>query len=479
MCYLFYFVIFVNSNFYFLWYNQKKNKHTDWYSMKDLTKGNPLKLILLFAIPVFIGQLFHLFYSLVDTRIVGEILGESSLAAVGSTTSVSDLVSGFLNGLTNGFAIIIATYFGANIEKDMKKSIAGTVILSTCTALFLSIICLLLLKPILIFLNIPDSIMAESSSYLKIIIIGLLAPTLCNTCMAILRAIGDSFTPLVFLVIAAILNIILDYTFILAFHSGVAGAAIATVISQVVSVLLCYLYMKKKYPLLLLTKEDFRIPKEIYQKLISSGLSMGFMVSFVYFGTLALQTSINLFGTTIIVAHTAARKITSILMLPFSVISTTIATYCGQNYGAGKYSRIREGVTKTIQLTFIWCIFVIILTYTLAPQMTKLITATDVTEIISTATLYLKINTIFYFVPAIICTLRNSLQGIGDTKTPVFSSSIELIGKVLVALFLAPKLGYMGIIIAEPIVWFIMVIPLIAVFLKNAIFSKYASDTSE
>lgn len=447
--------------------------------MKDLTKGNPLKLILLFAIPVFIGQLFHLFYSLVDTRIVGQILGESSLAAVGSTTSVSDLLTGFLNGLTNGFAIIIATYFGANTEKNMKKSIAGTIILSTCTALFLSIICLLFLKPILIFLNIPDSIMAESSSYLKIIIIGLLAPTLCNTCMAILRAIGDSFTPLVFLVIAAILNIILDYAFILGFHSGVAGAAIATVISQVVSVILCCLYIKKKYPLLLLKREDFRISKEIYQKLISSGLSMGFMVSFVYFGTLALQTSINLFGTTIIVAHTAARKITSILMLPFSVISTTIATYSGQNYGAGKFSRIREGVTKTIQLTFIWCIFVIILTYTLAPQMTKLITATEVTKIISTATLYLKINTIFYFVPAIICTLRNSLQGIGDTKTPVFSSSIELIGKVLVALFLAPKLGYMGIIIAEPIVWFIMVIPLIAVFLKNPVFSKHPLDTNE
>ncbi len=285
-----------------------------------------------------------------------------------------------------------------------------------------------------------------------------------------LRAIGDSFTPLLFLVAASFMNIFLDYIFILQLHAGVAGAALATVISQSVSALFCFAYMREKYPMLTLRKEDFAFAPEIYKKLLSAGMSMAFMVSFVSLGTLVLQTSINTFGTEIIVAHTAARKVTSIFMLPFSVLGTTLATYCGQNLGAGKYSRIKKGLRDTVLLTFGWCICVIILAYTVSPALVKLITATFDKKVISTASLYLKVNTSFYFVPAVICLFRNSMQGIGDGRTPVLSSSLELIGKVIIALLLAPAIGYMGIIAAEPIVWVIMVIPLIVNMVRNPVF---------
>lgn len=437
--------------------------------MKSLTSGKPLKVILTFAVPLFIGQLFQLFYSLVDTRIVGETLGETSLAAVGATTTLSDMIIGLLNGFTNGAAIIIATHFGANDEEKMKKAIGGTVLLGSGFALLVSAVCLLCLNPILGFLNIEDEMLSEARSYIGVVLAGLLAAVLYNVCAAVLRAIGDSFTPLIFLIVASFLNIGLDYAFILFLDMGVAGAAYATILSQAVSALLCFIYMRKKYPVLVLTKEDMKFSRKIYHSLFAMGISMGFMVSFVNLGTLALQTSINTFGTNIIVAHTAARKATSIFMLPFSVLGTTLATYCGQNLGAGQYARIKAGIRDTVLFTFGWCLCVILVAYTLSPQLIRMITASSEQEIMDTASLYLKVNTSFYFVPAVICLFRNSMQGFGDSKTPIFSSSLELIGKVVIACFLAPKIGYMGIIVSEPIVWIIMVIPLIVNMVRSPI----------
>ena len=437
--------------------------------MKNLTTGKPIKLILLFAIPLFTGQLFQLFYSLVDTRIVGSTLGDTALAAVGATSTLSDMLNGLLNGFTNGYAIIIATYFGANDEKQMKKSIGGTVLLGVAFAVILSAICLIFLNPILGFLNISKDILPQSKAYISVVLAGLLAATVYNICASILRALGDTFTPLIFLIVATFLNIFLDYAFILYLHMGVSGAALATVISQAVSALLCFLYMRKKYPSLTLCREDFRIPRHLYRKLLSMGTSMGFMSSFVNLGTLSLQTAINTFGTNIIVAHTAARKASSIFMLPFGVFGTTLATYCGQNLGAGKYSRIKTGIRDTVLLTFLWSAGVILVAYTLSPVLIRAITDTTEPEVIENASLYLKVNTSFYFVPSVICLFRNSMQGFGDSKTPVFSSSLELICKVLVAFLLAPAIGYMGIIVAEPIAWFIMVVPLIVNMARNPV----------
>ena len=438
--------------------------------MKDLTQGKPLKLILLFAIPLFIGQLFQLFYGLVDIRIVGQTLGESSLAAVGATTTLSDLMVGLLNGLTNGFAIIIATFFGAKDEKNMKKAIAGTALLGGGCAIIISILSLLFLPLILNLLHISEDIMPQAMEYISIILAGLIVSTLYNVCAAILRAMGDSFTPLLFLIISSFLNIGLDYAFILLLHTGVGGAALATVLSQGVSALLCFIYMKKKYPSLRLCKEDFSIGRNVLKKLLETGISMAFMTSLVQFGTLALQTSINTFGNATIVAHTAARKLTSIFFLPTSVLGTTLATYCGQNLGAGKYSRIKKGIKQTVLLNMGWWIITLVIIHTILPLFIQLITATTDPEVVNTAVLYLKVNSPFYFVTIIICLFRNSMQGFGDSKTPVFSSSLELIGKVLIATFLSPVIGYWGIIVSEPIVWFVMVIPLIVNMIRNPIF---------
>ncbi|RHV50287.1 MATE family efflux transporter [Lachnospiraceae bacterium OM04-12BH] len=437
--------------------------------MKDLTKGKPIRLILLFAVPLFVGQLFQLFYSLADTRIVGQTLGDEALAAVGATTTLSDMLLSFLNGLTNGFAIVIATCFGAKDESQMKKAMGGTILLGSCCAVALSGLCLLNMSGLLKLLNISPELFAAARGYIGIVIAGLLAATLYNICAAMLRAIGDSFTPLLFLILAAFLNIAMDYGFILCLHTGVEGAAYATVIAQAVSAFLCFLYMRRKYPQLTLKKEDFKPDMVLYKKLFGAGLSMGFMTSLVGVGTMALQTSINTFGTDIIVAHTAARKISSIYMLPFSVMGTTLATYCGQNLGAGKYSRIRKGIRDTVLVTFVWCTGVIISAYTVAPWLIRTVTATQKKDIIDTASLYLRVNTPFYYVPTVICLFRNSMQGFGDNRTPVISSSLEMIGKVLIALLLAPAIGYYGIIVAEPIVWFIMVIPLVVNMVRSPV----------
>lgn len=440
--------------------------------MKNLTEGKPLKRILQFALPLFIGQLFQLFYSLVDTRIVGETLGEAALAAVGSTSTLSDLLMSLLMGILNGFGIVIATYFGAKNENNMKKAIASTILFGTGMAIIISVLSLCFLAPLLQFLNVSEDLLPNAKSYISVILAGLVIATLYNVCASILRAIGDSFTPLLFLILSAVLNIFLDYTFILNFHMGVAGAAYATVLSQAVSAVLCFLYMWKKYPNLHLCREDFRLDREVCRRMFATGSSMAFMSAFVQFGTFALQTSINTFGTNTIVAHTAARKATSIFMMPWGALGTTLATFCGQNLGAGKYSRIKTGLRDTVIVGWSWSLLVILMANTIAPQIIQTITATTETEIIETATLYLRVDTAFYFVPTIICLFRNSMQGFGDTKTPVFSSALELITKVAVAFLLAPAIGYWGIIVCEPIAWIIMVIPLVVNMVRSPVFKK-------
>ena len=440
--------------------------------MKNLTEGKPLKRILQFALPLFIGQLFQLFYSLVDTRIVGETLGEASLAAVGSTSTLSDLLMSLLMGILNGFGIVIATYFGAKNETNMKKAIASTILFGTDMAVIISVLSLCFLAPLLQFLNVSEDLLPNAKAYISVILAGLVIATLYNVCASILRAIGDSFTPLLFLILSAVLNIFLDYTFILNFHMGVAGAAYATVLSQAVSAVLCFLYMWKKYPNLHLCREDFRLDREVCHRMFATGSSMAFMSAFVQFGTFALQTSINTFGTNTIVAHTAARKATSIFMMPWGALGATLATFCGQNLGAGKYSRIKTALRDTVIVGWSWSLWVILIANTIAPQIIQAITATTEPEIIETATLYLRVDTAFYFIPTIICLFRNSMQGFGDTKTPVFSSALELITKVAVAFLLAPAIGYWGIIVCEPIAWIIMVIPLVVNMLRSPVFKK-------
>lgn len=307
----------------------------------------------------------------------------------------------------------------------------------------------------------PEELMVEGSGYIRIILLGMITAMLYNVCASTLRAMGDTMTPLVFLILSVLSNIGLDYLFILVFHLGVKGAAYATVLAQLGAAVMCFIYMHHRYPHLRLNRQDFQLEKKLVMQLLTTGLSMGLMQSFVSLGTVALQGAINTFGKYTIVAHAAARRITELFMLPFSAFGMTMATFCGQNRGAGRLDRVKEGVQKATWMAWGWCALVLIVSYTLSPILIQLVTATKEEEIISTAVLYLKVDTLLYAVPALISILRNALQGLGDRMTPIFSSFIELAGKVLVVIFLTPRLAYWGIILAEPIVWVIMVIPLI------------------
>lgn len=440
--------------------------------MIDLTTGNPIKQMIKFALPVCLGNIFQLFYSLADTRIVGSTLGESSLASVGATTSISTLLIGFLSGMTNGFSIVVAQQFGEKNEKKIKKTVAGSLFLGLVISIIISVISISFLDEILKILNISEELYQNSTLYIKVILLGITATMFYNAFAGILRAIGDTFAPLMFLIIACGLNIFLDLFFILKLGLGVSGAGLATVISQGFSVLLCIIYMWKKYPIFRVEKKDFFIKLELLKRLFYSGFSMAMMMSLVFFGTLALQTAINTFGTNIIVAHTASRKLTEFFMLPFSVFGITMATYCGQNKGANEPERIKKGIWEALFITWGWSVIVIIFSYTIAPFLIYMVTGTTNREIILTSQKYLRINTIFYFVPATISILRNAMQGIGDHFTPIFSSGLELIGKISVVIFLVPSLEYFGIIISEPIVWVVMVIPLIIKIIKNPIFKN-------
>lgn len=438
--------------------------------MKDLTKGKILPLLLGFAVPIAVGNIFQLFYSLADTRIVGSFLGEEALAAVGATSSLNNMIIGFLLGMTNDFAIIVARYFGAKDHDNLKRAVAATFILGIGMAFIFTIVSVSLLRFILVGLQTPKNLLDLSVEYFRIILFGMTGAMLYNVCAGLFRAIGDSLTPLLFLIASTFVNIGLDLLFVCVFHLGVAGAAWATILSQYGSFACCFIYMRKRYDILLFGKKDCHLKRDMVKEMLSIGFSMGFMNSLINIGSVALQGAINsLQDTNYIVAHTAARKITEVFMLPFSVFGTTMATFCGQNLGAGKNDRIKKGLWRVIWITWAWCAGMIILAYTVAPVLVHLITDTTQVKVIATASLYLRMNTILYFIPAVICILRNAMQGIGDSITPVISSSLELLCKVLVAVFLTPYLGYWAIIWSEPISWVIMVIPLLIRIANNPV----------
>lgn len=428
---------------------------------KTLTEGTPWKQILLFSIPIFWGNIFQLLYSLVDTKIVGSTLGTEALAAVGSVSTLHTLMTGFLNGLTLGFSLITAMCFGADNMKRLKKSFAMTIGLGVLTTTVLVVALMFVLQPLLHLLNVPEEQFAMSYAYISVLIVGLFATVLYNLCANTLRAIGDSLTPLLFLILATVSNIGLDYLFILEFHMGVQGAAYATVLAQLISVVLCFVRIFRKFPILHLQKSDFRPEKELIMEMYKSGLSMGLMSCLVSIGTIMLQSAINTFGTTVIVAHTAARKVFEIMSLPMSVLGSAMATYCGQNYGAKRFDRIRQGIRASLLIAAIWSVAVFIICHTVEGALIRFVASTTDAEVIYWGSMYLKVDMSFIIVCGVIVILRNSMQGFGDRVIPVFSSCIELAGKIIFAFVFAPVFAYWGIIWAEPVVWIAMVIPLI------------------
>lgn len=434
-----------------------------------LTEGNPVKLIVLFAIPIFLGNLFQILYSLIDTKIVGSTLGETALASVGSVSTLYNLLTGFFNGLTLGFSVVTARFYGSGEEKALKKNIAGAITLGFGTAIVLITLTAVFLKPILRLLQVPAEQFDMSYSYIVVLVWGMFITLAYNLCANTLRATGDSVTPLIYLVISSLVNVGLDYFFILNLHLGVAGAAYATVIAQFLSVVLCLIRIYRGFPILHVGREDFQFDREQLWQLYQNGLSMGLMSSLVNFGTVVLQSGINQLGTSIIVAHTAARKVFEIWNLPISVMGSAMATYCGQNYGAGKYGRIREGIKGALGLGAVWAVAVFIMAHTISPYLIRFIASSDSPEIIYWGKTYLEYDMSFIILCVGIVVLRNSMQGFGDYKTPVFSSFIELMGKVVFTFTFVRFFGYWGIIWTEPVIWVLMVIPLIIQTWRNPV----------
>ncbi len=428
---------------------------------KTLTEGTPWKQILLFSIPIFWGNVFQLLYSLVDTKIVGSTLGTEALAAVGSVSTLHTLMTGFLNGLTLGFSLITAMCFGAKNRKRLKKTFAAAISLGVLTTLALVLMLIIFLHPVLNLLHVPQAQFEMAYAYISVLIVGLFATLFYNLCANTLRAIGDALTPLIFLIVATVSNIGLDYLFILGFQMGVQGAAYATVLAQLLSVVLCLIRIFRKFPILHIQKEDFRFDRELMAEMYKSGLSMGLMSCLVGIGTILLQSAINTLGTTVIVAHTAARKVFELVSLPNSVLGSAMATYCGQNYGARRFDRIRQGIRASLIIATVWAVVVFLICHTIEGKLIQFVASTTNPDVIYWGSTYLKVDMSFIVICGVIVILRNSMQGFGDRVIPVFSSCIELAGKIMFAFVFAPMFAYWGIIWAEPMVWIAMVIPLI------------------
>jgi Na+-driven multidrug efflux pump len=428
---------------------------------KTLTEGTPWKQILLFSIPIFWGNVFQLLYSLVDTKIVGSTLGTEALAAVGSVSTLHTLMTGFLNGLTLGFSLITAMCFGAKNRKRLKKTFAAAISLGVLTTLALVLMLMIFLHPVLNLLHVPQAQFEMAYAYISVLIVGLFATLFYNLCANTLRAIGDALTPLIFLIVATVSNIGLDYLFILGFQMGVQGVAYATVLAQLLSVVLCLIRIFRKFPILHIQKEDFRFDRELMAEMYKSGLSMGLMSCLVGIGTILLQSAINTLGTTVIVAHTAARKVFELVSLPNSVLGSAMATYCGQNYGARRFDRIRQGIRASLIIAAVWAVAVFLICHTIEGKLIQFVASTTNPDVIYWGSTYLKVDMSFIVICGVIVILRNSMQGFGDRVIPVFSSCIELAGKIIFAFVFAPMFAYWGIIWAEPMVWIAMVIPLI------------------
>lgn len=439
--------------------------------MKDLTNGNPLKLIAAFALPILLGNVFQQVYSLTDTIIIGKALGNEAIAAVGSTASVVSLMFSIINGLVTGFAIIVSKNFGAGRHDEMHRTIARMLTFSAITTAVIICATTIFIEPLLTALNTPDEIFAQARDYLFVVALGLVVTLLYNFEAAILRAVGDSVIPLIILIISTALNIVLDLLFVCVFEAGVLGAAVATVAAQLISAVVCMIYLVKKRPFLLVKKVDFKFTRETTAELLGAGFGMALMYSIVDIGSIVLQNGINGFGKDIITAHTAARKIFSLLIMPFSSISATLVTFCSQNRGAGKYSRIKTGIRDGLIIAFSWAAVTLALVFFAGNFLVGMLVSTEdanSADIIATAVMYLKWSVPFYFPLAALLALRSSLQGLGKSAVPIICSIIELAWKVVTVLVIIPFFGgnngtvggsleqiggYFGVIISEPIIW--------------------------
>lgn len=421
--------------------------------MKDLTKGNPFKVIWLYALPMILGQMAQQLYSFADSAIVGNYVSPTALAAVGATNVVSNMLIGFLNSATLGLAIPIARYYGAKDEKNMKKCISASAVLTLIASVLLTIMGLLFIYKILTLLGTPADIINMSYEYVKIILAGIIFTSIYNFSANLLRAVGDSVTPLIFLGISVFLNIGLDLLFIRVFDMGVSGAAFATVISQAVAGIACLIFIFTKCKHLVPQSGEFIVSKTDLADLIQSALAMGFMSCIVNIGTVILQSAINKLGTEIITAHTSARKVFEILTVILYTVGNAVTTFVSQNMGAHEIQRVKRGIRDGILLNALITTILIILGWLFGPWLLRLVSGTADAAVIDPAVRYVRISVTCFYVLGPLFVLRCSMQGMGRKIVPIASSTLEMIGKILAVMFLAPRLGYLGITITEPIIW--------------------------
>lgn len=428
--------------------------------IKDLTKGAPLKLILLFSIPLLIGNIFQQLYNLADIVIVGRTLGVEALASVGAVAPLFFLIMFAVVGMNNGFAVITGQRFGACDEDGVRRSVVISTILSTIFTAIFSFTFFIFMKQILFLMNVPPEIFHDAYWYIQICVLGLITVNFYNLIASIVRALGDSKTPLYFLILASILNIFLALLFILKFHMGVPGSAVAVVLSQGFSVILCILYVKKRFAILHLKKSDWTFKKEnrkqdfeFIMEHLKVGFPMAMQFSVLGLGILIIQSVCNTFGSDVIAAFTAALRIEQIATMPMISFGVAISVFVAQNFGAKNINRVRYGVIKTSIINLLLSLFMAFVMRYWGSDIVGIFIGAEKTSVIKIAHDYLWISTIFYFFLGQIFIFRNALQGMGKPLIPLTSSFAELIIRSFAAVYLAVQFGYYGIFYAGPIAW--------------------------
>ena len=425
-------------------------------STVDLIHGPILPALISFALPILLSNIFQQLYNTADILIVGRFLGQDSLAAVGATTAIFDLIIGFALGVGNGMGVVIARYYGARNFSKIKEAVAATWILGALLSVIVMAIGFVGLYPLLQYLETPTEILPQSYDYISMIVSCVGVSFAYNLFAGLLRSVGDSLAALGFLVFSALVNVALDLYFITQLQLGVQSAGLATIISQGLSALLCFIYIRRSVPELLPSLKHFKWDKALYVDLLEQGLAMGMMGSIVSIGSVILQSSVNSFGAVIISAQTAARRIMAFALLPMTSISASITTFTSQNYGAKRPDRIVQGLRISSRLSMSWAAFVCIFLFFASPALVSFLASSTDGYLIENGTLYLRISSVFYPFLSLLLIYRNSLQGLGQKFLPLVSSFIELFGKIIFVAWIIPWTGYTGVILCEPLLWLVM-----------------------
>ncbi len=421
--------------------------------LKNMTVGSPAKHILIFSLPILLGNLFQQLYNVSDILIVGRLIGVNALAALGATAPIFFMCMMIAFGFTGGLTVITAQRFGAGDEDGVRRSITHCFVASTTLSVMMSILLSVFLKPLLRAMNIPLEIFDEAYRFMIILCAGFVMIVFYNLLAGFIRAVGDSKTPLYFLIFSTILNVIFNIILIYNFHFGVAGSALGTVSAISISVVLCLYWIKRKFPMMHLRKQDWKIDAQFMKQHLWIGVPMALQFSVLSLSMLIIQSVCNAFGKEIIAAFTAALRIEQLATQPLLALGLTMATFAAQNWGAGKLGRIRTGVRFSALLSLIFSLFLALLVRYVGSSMIAVFIKDGDSFIINAGKDYLSISTMFYFFLSMIFVFRNTLQGMGRAFIPLMASLTELIMRAFAAIYLAKILGYVGIFWAGPIAW--------------------------